>query len=85
MAAPLEIKENTILVILGASGDLAKKKLVNLPVSKPLFSANCSIQFPALFGLVSPPAEKAQMINPAHLLTKKYRNANVSSPPTSKS
>lgn len=27
MSAPLEIQENTILVILGASGDLAKKKL----------------------------------------------------------
>ena len=30
MSAPLEIQENTILVILGASGDLAKKKLVSL-------------------------------------------------------
>ena len=28
MSAPLEIQENTILVLLGASGDLAKKKLV---------------------------------------------------------
>ena len=30
MSAPLEIQENTILVLLGASGDLAKKKLVFL-------------------------------------------------------
>lgn len=30
MSAPLEIRENTILVILGASGDLAKKKLASL-------------------------------------------------------
>lgn len=29
MSAPLEIQENTILVILGASGDLAKKKLAS--------------------------------------------------------
>ena len=28
MSATFEIKENTILVLLGASGDLAKKKLV---------------------------------------------------------
>ena len=28
MSVPLEIQESTILVILGASGDLAKKKLV---------------------------------------------------------
>jgi hypothetical protein len=25
-AAPLELKENTVIVVLGASGDLAKKK-----------------------------------------------------------
>ena len=28
MASVIEIKESTVLVILGASGDLAKKKLV---------------------------------------------------------
>ena len=30
MAPTVEIKESTVLVILGASGDLAKKKLVNI-------------------------------------------------------
>ena len=29
MAPIIEIKESTVLVILGASGDLAKKKLVS--------------------------------------------------------
>lgn len=29
MAPTIEIKESTVLVILGASGDLAKKKLVS--------------------------------------------------------
>ena len=29
MSASLEIRESTILVILGASGDLAKKKLAS--------------------------------------------------------
>ena len=32
MLATFEIKENTILVLLGASGDLAKKKLVIVPI-----------------------------------------------------
>lgn len=42
MSAPLEIQENTILVILGASGDLAKKKLVNSTPSMPMFRADNS-------------------------------------------
>ncbi len=29
MAPTIEIKESTVLIILGASGDLAKKKLVS--------------------------------------------------------
>ena len=37
MAPTIEIKESTVLVILGASGDLAKKKLVSK--FKPVLSA----------------------------------------------
>ena len=37
MSNSLEIQEDTILVILGASGDLAKKKLVT---ATPLISAS---------------------------------------------
>lgn len=62
MSAPLEIQEDTILVILGASGDLAKKKLVGSNSLMPTFSPNHFTQFPALFGLVRPhpqPPKKA--------------------------
>lgn len=34
VSAMMEIKKNTILVILGASGDLAKKKLVRILFSE---------------------------------------------------
>ena len=40
MSAPLEIQENTILVILGASGDLAKKKLASSTSVRPMFGTN---------------------------------------------
>lgn len=43
MAAPLEIQENTILVILGASGDLAKKKLVSPTRYIPTFTVNADV------------------------------------------
>jgi glucose-6-phosphate 1-dehydrogenase len=49
----IELKENTIIVVLGASGDLAKKKTVRAqwPLKRaPLIYL---FQFPALFGLVS--------------------------------
>ena len=39
MSAPLEIRENTILVILGASGDLAKKKLASSTPLMPLMTS----------------------------------------------
>ena len=39
MSATFEIKENTILVLLGASGDLAKKKLVKVTHWIPILRA----------------------------------------------
>ena len=39
MSATFEIKENTILVLLGASGDLAKKKLVTVNHWMPILNA----------------------------------------------
>jgi hypothetical protein len=44
----MELKENTVIVVLGASGDLAKKKTVSTtlcevrPVTRPAFVANHS-------------------------------------------
>ena len=52
MSLPLEIQENTVLVILGASGDLAKKKLVSPTPLLPTISG-ATLHFPAPFGLVS--------------------------------
>jgi hypothetical protein len=53
----IELKENTVIVVLGASGDLAKKKTVRTSkTSASIYIANPAvIQFPALFGLVSIP------------------------------
>jgi glucose-6-phosphate 1-dehydrogenase len=31
MPSSMELKDNTVIVVLGASGDLAKKKTVKLP------------------------------------------------------
>ena len=39
MSATFEIRENTILVLLGASGDLAKKKLVIMSHWMPVLNA----------------------------------------------
>ena len=46
-ARTIELKENTVIVVLGASGDLAKKKTVrNLP-QHVICSANlCNNSFP---------------------------------------
>lgn len=49
----MELKDNTIIVVLGASGDLAKKKTVrthSCPIGGGVTLT--SLQFPALFGLV---------------------------------
>ena len=49
----MELKDNTIIVVLGASGDLAKKKTVRIrpcPIGRDVTLT--SLQFPALFGLV---------------------------------
>jgi hypothetical protein len=32
----MELKENTVIVVLGASGDLAKKKTVRLTLPDPI-------------------------------------------------
>lgn len=50
----MELKKDTIVVVLGASGDLAKKKTVRHSNSRPplIFETNYPSQFPALFGLV---------------------------------
>jgi len=48
----MELREDTVIVVLGASGDLAKKKTV---CSSPSYGTNVEAnrsQFPALFGLV---------------------------------
>lgn len=55
----MELKDNTVIVVLGASGDLAKKKTVSplaFPVQHNQWHANI-VQFPALFGLVSAVAQ----------------------------
>lgn len=49
----LDLKDNTVIVVLGASGDLAKKKTVSNIAPHPSDYTD-SLQFPALFGLVSP-------------------------------
>jgi len=50
----MELKENTVIVVLGASGDLAKKKTVRHRGRRAsaTTAANELFQFPALFGLV---------------------------------
>lgn len=49
----MELKDNTVVVVLGASGDLAKKKTVSPAASLcDCHNAN-KLQYPALFGLVS--------------------------------
>jgi hypothetical protein len=50
----LELKDNTVIVVLGASGDLAKKKTVRILIFFTASSAGLTraLQFPALFGLV---------------------------------
>ena len=48
----MELKDNTIIVVLGASGDLAKKKTVRKEASMQANIRLTSCQFPALFGLV---------------------------------
>ena len=54
MSGPLEIKENTILVILGASGDLAKKKLVTSFPLIPLLNADTLTSFQHYLALSAP-------------------------------
>lgn len=50
----IELKDNTVIVVLGASGDLAKKKTVCCQRRKSFkHQLTNFLQFPALFGLVS--------------------------------
>lgn len=55
----MELKENTSVVVLGASGDLAKKKTVRTTSgygnfgNTPMLTSFSLMQYPALFGLVS--------------------------------
>lgn len=50
----IELKDDTIIVVLGASGDLAKKKTVSPPPRGYTVCCDTDLpdQFPALFGLV---------------------------------
>jgi glucose-6-phosphate 1-dehydrogenase len=48
----MELKDNTIIVVLGASGDLAKKKTVRKEATARENTRLIAYQFPALFGLV---------------------------------
>jgi hypothetical protein len=57
-SSSIELKDDTVIVVLGASGDLAKKKTVGDAVPPQCNAAerwrlaDIYIQFPALFGLV---------------------------------
>ena len=48
LSSAVELKKDVTIVVLGASGDLAKKKTVTFLSLNILM-----VQFPALFGLVS--------------------------------
>jgi hypothetical protein len=68
LSSVIELKDNTVIVVLGASGDLAKKKTVCVTARRkysPMCQLANSSQFPALFGLVSWAAPRSlQPTNP---------------------
>lgn len=49
-SSTIELKDDTVIVVLGASGDLAKKKTVRViyPISPPAYSSVSSLLVPKL-------------------------------------